>query len=340
MKVSVILPVYNGEKHLAVCLESLAVQTLQELEVICIDDGSKDKSGRILDEFQKKHPDRFRVFHLENSGVYKAREAGIDRATGEYVGFCDCDDVVENDMYEQLYNSAVHGKSEMAICAYQRTDGHTGKVLCQEMDQFGNKTFEIAAHKDMLAVINTALWNKIIRHDIARKYVRFENPPRIAEDMMFLLSLYPYVNRITFCSRPLYHYYVWEGSAMSAVRQDELEVLKEAMMKTKRQVESSGKEEWEAVLNLIAFIHFGIAFVLKATGGNAVDVQNDISKWLDSEFRNWRRNPYLQLRYVISGHMYLCKPMIVMWVYKIHLFPVFLKLYVWITETLGIDIKW
>lgn len=343
MKVSVILPVYNGEKHLIPCLESLVKQTIDEYEVICVDDGSKDRSGQLLDEYQKRYPEMFKVFHKENEGVYKAREYGLERACGDYVGFCDCDDVIAERMYELLYTAAVREEAEMSVCAYTRVDGDTEKVLCCEMNQFGNQTISVEKRKDQLAVINTALWNKLIQREVALKHICFEKAPRVAEDMMFLLSLYPYMTRIVFCDEPLYQYYVRSGSAMSYVKPEEIAHLKECMVQTRIAVEEQKGKDWRAVSSMFAFIHFGIAFVLKSSGAKGkemVAVQKDIEQWLSEEFVGWNKNPYLRCGYVFGGHAYLLKPMIVMWMYKMKLFPLFLKVYVWVTETLKMDIKW
>lgn len=351
MKVSVIVPVYNGGRYLAACLDALAGQTLgEECEILCVDDGSTDNSAGILEEYRGRYPERFRIFHKENEGVYKAREFALERAGGEYIGFCDCDDVVEKQMYEALYLCASDAQAEMAVCAYERIDALTGKQLCEEMRQFGNELMQVEEHWERLAVVNTSLWNKLLRRDVAERHVRLEHAPRVAEDMMFLLSIYPHVKRIAFCDRVLYHYYVREGSAISSVKQEELSTLKESMLHTREQVKKSCEEQditniaaWSDVVKLFAFIHFGIVLVLKAGVGRkkqAGGLQQDIENWLDREFNGWRRNPYLSCSYVFGGHRYLLKPMIVLWMYRLRLLPMFLRMYVWLTEACKIDIKW
>ena len=343
MKVSVILPVYNGEKYLISCLESLLKQTIKEFEVICVDDGSKDNSGQILDEYQIKYPNIFKVFHKENEGVYKAREYALERACGKYVGFCDCDDVVEKTMYETLFLCAEKEKADMSVCAYTRIAEQTEKKLCCEMKQFGKQTILVEEEKDKLAVINTALWNKLIKRDIAQKHICFEKAPRVAEDMMFLLSIYPYMERITFWDKPLYYYYVRIGSAMSYVKPEEIIHLKQCMIQTRDIVRKQKGDTWNDVLNMVAFIHFGIAFVLKSSGikgKQIILIQRDIENWLDIKFTGWNNNSYLRIRYIFSGHIYLWKPMVVMWVYKLKLFSLFLKIYIWMTTILKFDVKW
>lgn len=348
MKVSIILPVYNGEAYLDDCLASLLNQTLQEYEVICVDDGSIDRSGEILDRYQREYPDRIKVFHQKNEGVWKARAFAICQAQGEYVGFCDCDDCVEPDMYQVLYERVKRDSSEMAVCAYSRIDVETGKILCCEMQGFGDQIIEIQERLDVLTVINTSLWNKLILKDVALNHVNFEHVPRVAEDMMFLLSIYPLLHRISFCNRALYFYKIRSTSAISSVKPKELEILRQAMVKTKQfvleQADGYGHvQEWEHVISTFAFIHFGIALISKIPDVRLKDwnfIQKDIERWLDSNFIDWRQNPYLKLRYVFCGHRYMLKPMVVLWMYRLGLFPLFLRSYKILVKKLKIDIKW
>lgn len=341
MKVSVILPVYNGEKYMVPCLEALAKQSMEDYEVICVDDGSKDRSGEILEEYQRRFPDIFKVFHRENAGVYKAREFALQQAVGDYVGFCDCDDVADAWMYKKLYECAVQAQAEMSVCAYVRADAQTDKILCCEMRQFGDCVISVKENKDKLAIINTALWNKLIRRDIALKHIQFDNPPRVAEDMMFLLGIYPQMTSIAFCKEVLYRYHVRNGSAVSSVKPEEIAHLKHCMEQTKVFVENEA-QDWKEVINLFAFIHFGIVVIMKSAFARReiIELQKNVSNWMDKEFTGWRKNKYLQMCYVFAGHGWLMKPMIVLKVYKMGLFPVFIKLYVWVTKTLKIDIKW
>lgn len=115
-KVSVVVPVFNVEKYLRECLESLRLQTYYSLEIILVDDGSTDTSGLICEEYSKKDC-RFKTFHIKNSGLSNARNFGLSFVTGEYVGFVDADDVCETFMYESLVNAAICNKSDIVIGA-------------------------------------------------------------------------------------------------------------------------------------------------------------------------------------------------------------------------------
>ena len=103
-KVSVIVPVYGVEKYISKCLNSLVNQTLNDIEIIVVNDGTKDNSQKIIDEYVKKYPDKVKSFIKENGGQGSARNYGLKQATGEYIGYVDSDDYVELDMYEKLYS--------------------------------------------------------------------------------------------------------------------------------------------------------------------------------------------------------------------------------------------
>ena len=138
-KVSIIVPVYNVEKYLAKCLDSLVNQTLEDVEIIVVDDGSRDNSKQIIDEFQTKYPDKIKSFVKENGGLSDARNFGLDRANGEYIGFVDSDDYVTAEMFEEMYSLAQKYDAEMVICNLQKVD-ENGKI--HENDSEMKKAYE------------------------------------------------------------------------------------------------------------------------------------------------------------------------------------------------------
>lgn len=116
MKVSVIVPVYKVEQYLPKCVDSLVGQTLQELEIILVNDGSPDNSQQIIDEYKLRYPEKIRSLIIDNGGQGRARNFGIDIAEGEYIGFVDSDDWVDPEMFETLYNAAVAADADVSIC--------------------------------------------------------------------------------------------------------------------------------------------------------------------------------------------------------------------------------
>ncbi|MFR3484710.1 MAG: glycosyltransferase family 2 protein, partial [Clostridia bacterium] len=115
-KVSVIIPVYQVENYLERAVDSVLEQTLSEMEIILVDDGSEDTSPQICDRYAREYPDRIRVIHKENEGLGMARNTGVRAAVGEYIAFLDSDDTVEPEMYEELYERAVEENYDMVMC--------------------------------------------------------------------------------------------------------------------------------------------------------------------------------------------------------------------------------
>ena len=126
--ISIIVPVYNVEKYLHRCVSSILQQTYSKFEVILVDDGSKDASGRICDVFASKD-ERVRVIHKENGGLSSARNAGLDIANGKYIGFVDSDDYIENDMYEIMYNALIKNNVDIACVGIYRDDEEKDKSV-------------------------------------------------------------------------------------------------------------------------------------------------------------------------------------------------------------------
>ena len=119
-KVSVIVPFYNVEEYLGECLFRLSRQTLDNIEIILVDDGSQDNSHMIAEEYIGKYPDLFKLYMKDNEGPGDARNYGIERATGEYIGFIDSDDYPEEDMFEKLYQKAKENDSDIVVCSYNK----------------------------------------------------------------------------------------------------------------------------------------------------------------------------------------------------------------------------
>lgn len=135
-KISVIVPVYNVENYLAKCLDSLVNQTYQNIEILVVNDGSKDNSEQIIQEYAQKYPEKIKSFTKENGGLSDARNFGIDCATGDYLGFVDSDDYVALTMFEEMIGLAEKHEAKMVICNIQKVD-QNGKVT-QKLTQIPN----------------------------------------------------------------------------------------------------------------------------------------------------------------------------------------------------------
>ena len=179
-KVSIIVPVYNVEKYLAKCLDSLVNQTLEEMEIIVVDDESKDNSKQVIDEFQTKYPDKIKSFVKKNGGLSDARNFGLDRANGEYIGFVDSDDYVTAEMFEEMYSLAQKYDAEMVICNLQKVD-ENGKIL-QKLTQVPNmpEKIDLAKNLSVFSDLGYFACNKLFKRDLFenkrfKKGVHFED---------------------------------------------------------------------------------------------------------------------------------------------------------------------
>lgn len=121
-KVSVIVPVYQVENYLEKCLNSLVNQTLSDIEILVVDDGSTDNSSQIIADFQNQYPSKIKAFSKENGGLSDARNYGLDRASGEFIGFVDSDDYVSAFMYEEMYDLAKKHQAQLVICNLQKVN--------------------------------------------------------------------------------------------------------------------------------------------------------------------------------------------------------------------------
>ncbi len=186
MKVSIIVPVYNSEKYLKDCLDSLVNQTLKEIEIIAIDDASSDKSLEILREYEKKYPNKIKVYtNFKNIGQGATRNKGIELATGEYIGFLDSDDYVNFNMYAKMYEMAKKYDNPDVIT--------TGLVFVKNDDYLINKfkgifqttgnVFNVADNPSVILDESPSVCNKLFRSDMIKNALFIEG--RMWEDIAF-----------------------------------------------------------------------------------------------------------------------------------------------------------
>lgn len=179
-KISIIVPVYNVEKYLEKCLYSLVNQTMQDIEILVVNDGSKDNSQRIIDGFQAKFPNKIKGFIKENGGLSDARNYGIERASGDFIGFVDSDDYVTSTMFGEMYALATKHAAQMVICNLQKVD-EQGNVI-QKLTQIPNmpEKIDLKHHLSVFSDIGYFACNKIFRKELFanarfKKGVHFED---------------------------------------------------------------------------------------------------------------------------------------------------------------------
>ena len=229
-EVSMIVPVYQVEKYIAQCIESVLNQTFQDFELILIDDGSKDKSGAICDSYAAQD-DRIIVMHTENRGAAVARNTGLDHASGKYITFLDGDDYLAENMIARLYEVIENSEYDMAVCDFLN-------ILPDERDNFivhlkeetvnGRKVLEHLKNERNFGVW-TVVWNKIYKKEILEN-LRFPEG-KYFEDEFFSNHLYLKVNKIHVIPDILCYHRVLQTSTMNTQKMenylDLLDALKE-----------------------------------------------------------------------------------------------------------------
>ncbi len=212
VKVSIIVPVYNVEKYLRQCLDSIVNQSLKEIEIICVNDGSTDNSQQILEGYAQKDK-RIKIINKKNLGVWSARNTGMEYATGEYIGFVDSDDYIDEKMYEKLYMNAKSNKSDMVMCPAYVFDDNNPELNYKKPyfsleyfdKKFDNIVFDHTKTGNLIFRVNVTCWNKIYRsqflNEIGAKFHKM-----YFEDNIFFYENYLKARRISIIRDFLYYY--------------------------------------------------------------------------------------------------------------------------------------
>lgn len=216
VKVSIIIPVYNVEKYLRQCLDSVVNQTLKEIEIICVDDGSTDNSQFILEEYAEKDP-RVRVFTQKNMGSGVARNRAIEQVEGEYMGFMDSDDWADPTMFEKLYENAKLNESDMVMCPMLIIKEGEEELSSRDIkdlpyynldcfdDTFDNRVFNHRDTKDFIFKIAVNAYNKIYRTSFVKKFnAKFAENGLIFQDNIFFYRTYLNASRVSLIRDFLY----------------------------------------------------------------------------------------------------------------------------------------
>lgn len=214
-KISVIVPIYNVEKYIKRCIDSILSQSLRDIEIILIDDGSPDKCGEICDDYAKIDS-RIKVIHTINGGVSKARNIGIKNAQGEYITFVDPDDYINENMYEIMYKAVKKNNAEIAISSFSYIiDGKQQPQDISNNKLNFNKNEAITNYFNMIYPFNYSfLCNKIFRRNLFEE-IRLNTNILVQEDTEVMIKLYNNSSIITYIGQPLYFYELRDGSATS-----------------------------------------------------------------------------------------------------------------------------
>lgn len=290
-KVSIIMPVYNVEKYIEKSLNSLVNQSLKDIEIIVVNDGSPDNSQKIIDEFVKKYPDKVKSFIKENGGQGSARNFGLTKASGEYIGYVDSDDFVELDMYEKMYNKAKEKDSDIVICGSYNVDEITGNRK-QDIDRLLFDDYKVNAFFGRMAV-----WNKIYKKEILEKNELEFRSKVWYEDLDFTIKALSNAEKIDYVNEPFYDYLIREGSTMNNSNVDRnLEIF----LAFNQIINNKKLKKYKDVIEYLAIDHIYISAVVriinaKVDKNKKKEVINKLLLYMNDNFKNFRKNKYIYL---------------------------------------------
>ncbi|MBQ8732503.1 MAG: LicD family protein [Oscillospiraceae bacterium] len=297
-KVSVIVPVYNVEEYLSPCLDTLVNQTLEEIEIILVNDGSPDQSQAIIDRYAAAHPEKVRPFVKPNGGLSDARNFGIEQATGEYIGFVDSDDLTVVTMFEKLYAKAVDTQSDCVVCDYSEISGNqVYKRSCVTASPlFGSNIREASA---LLRTAKSYAWNKLYKRSLfTQTGIRF--PVGIHfEDSATIYNVLLHANKIEFVNEPLYLYRIMRPGAITTQANAGLYDIFKAMDSFLGHYKSQGVfEDHYTDLEYLCINHINARLNTAKSFPSLWDRFRFASaayRYLNRNFPDWHNNPtYLQ----------------------------------------------
>ena len=288
-KVSIIVPVYNVEKYIGKCLETLVKQTLEDIEIIIVNDGSKDKSIEIINKFIEKYPKKIVYLEKENGGLSDARNYGIPYAKGEYIAFLDSDDYIEKDTYEQMYKIAEEENSDMVECDFYWE--YPNKIKKDIGQVYSNK-------KEMLQKVRVVAWNKLIRKSILEKTkIQFPKGLRY-EDVEFTYKLIPNLNKVSFFKKPCIHYIQRENSISNVQNERTKEIFEVLDNVIKYYKENNYYDEYKEELEYVYARYLLCSSLLRMVKIKQKDIRKELLNltWnnLNEKFPNWKENKILK----------------------------------------------
>lgn len=288
-KVSLIIPVYNVEKYISKCLATTVNQTLDDMELIFVNDGSTDNSEKYIKEYQEIYPNKIVYLEKENGGLSDARNYGMRYAKGEYIAFLDSDDYVELDMYELMYNKAKECNFDMVECNFYWQYPNKQKVDIGEIYH---------SKKEALEKARVVAWNKLYKREIVNKSeIIFPKGLRY-EDVEFFYKILPNLEKIGFIEKPLV-YYVQRQNSISNTQnvktREIIEILNNVWNFYKEQgLYDEYKDELE-----YTFARYLLCSSLKRMAKVEDEdlrekLLNEAWEFLNTTFPNWKKNKILK----------------------------------------------
>ena len=289
--VSVIVPFYNVEGYIGRCLDSLVKQTLDDIEIILVNDGSKDRSKIVVDKYLKEYPEKIVYLEKENGGLSDARNYAIPYAKGEYIAFLDSDDYVEYTMYKDMYELAKKENSDMVECDFYWEYPYKNKTKEDKGLIYNGK-------KEMIEKVRVVAWNKLIKKEVLEKAkVLFPKGLRY-EDIEFTYKLVPYLDKVSFLKKPCVHYIQREGSISNNQNERNKEIFVVLGHVIDFYKENDLYEEYKDELEYIYIRYAFCSSLLRIVKIKDQNIQQELLdltwKKVNTTFPKWKKNPILK----------------------------------------------
>ncbi len=290
VKVSIIVPVYNTASYLEKCLDSLVNQTLKEIEIIVVNDGSSDNSQDIIDDYIKKYPNLIKGFKNKNLGISKTRNFGITKAKGQYIAFIDSDDYVDVNVFLDGYEFASLNDLDIVVWDFYKYFENSKRI-----EEVRTPDFKISSIKDnpkLIFEINYAPWNKLYKREIFNK---FEFPVIKYEDFAILPQILCSVQKIGKINK-CYNYYLVRNNSETTIMDDKVFDILKILNKQYLFFMDNGLLSSYAMEFEYYFIYRLTMYIIqqryqknRVIANKFIDEAYD---FLDSKFPNWRLNLY------------------------------------------------
>lgn len=289
-KVSVIVPVYNVEAYIDKCLDSLVNQTLKDIEIIVVNDGSPDNSQKIIDKYAKKYPNKVKAYIKENGGLSDARNYGLKHATGEYISFVDSDDYLDDDAYEKLYNFAIKKDADI-VCFNLKFIYPDGTVSYM----YGG-TDEVIKPEEYIIGASSAC-TKFYKRNFLEK-VNFKFTKGItSEDIAIIPSLIIHTNKVFYLENCNYNYIQRNGSIANKddYNPNAINAYKSIIKLKEEFINAKTYEKYQSEIEYLFVENCLITIPLKVYKyKEGIKDINEVSNFIKKNYPKWKRNKYVK----------------------------------------------
>lgn len=293
--VSVITIFKRRYKKVKECLNSLVNQTLPNIEIICIYKEENSDIDSFVKETQEKY-NNIKIIYKTKAQDVTAKNKALEEANGKYILVMNGDMCLEKTAIEKLFNAQEKNGTDVAICGYNIIDMNTNQLIYEGLKNRFKEVEELDGKNQSLAYLNLDGGNKLIKKEIA-KDVGFHNYDE-CQDEIFILSCYSKVNRISFINEELFYKYE-DNSIKNLKNQIQIKDFKDGLVEVKKLYKDAGKyEKMKNILTFIAFSRIGMRALVEVTVNKSGDLKENIREtmnFLDVNFFEWRKNPFLKL---------------------------------------------